>query len=271
MSVFGNISMSSYTGTTMGNVNASVNVDAEKVKSLRTALNLSQQDLAAMSGLSKRTIIRVERGAGVSLETIKSIAAALDIPSYESLIKHPDRVTADAPSLFTSETQRLARAQKLIAMTSFDKGVTMLAGLSFLTAGLIVIFSLLLNFYDSSLSQAGIIIMNSIYIPALFIGYRLIQQSRASALTQTSVTLCSLGVNTALLCLICAIVLTGFSLAVMHNNPFSLPYGNIIATLGLASGLFAMMAWTMLRGAEFANFFGDPEDIESALKLTSAN
>jgi len=33
-SVFGNISMSLYTGITMGNVNASVNVDAEKVKSL---------------------------------------------------------------------------------------------------------------------------------------------------------------------------------------------------------------------------------------------
>lgn len=49
------------------------------IKRLRTKYHYSQEQLAQMSGLSLRTIQRVESGQSASLETLKSLAAVFEV------------------------------------------------------------------------------------------------------------------------------------------------------------------------------------------------
>jgi transcriptional regulator with XRE-family HTH domain len=49
------------------------------IKRLRTKHHYSQEQLAQMSGLSLRTIQRVESGQSASLETLKSLAAVFEV------------------------------------------------------------------------------------------------------------------------------------------------------------------------------------------------
>ncbi|WP_105199068.1 MULTISPECIES: helix-turn-helix domain-containing protein [unclassified Pseudoalteromonas] len=49
------------------------------LKQLRLSRQLSQEQLAQMSGLNVRTVQRIESGANASLESQKCLAAALDV------------------------------------------------------------------------------------------------------------------------------------------------------------------------------------------------
>lgn len=49
------------------------------IRKLRLERGFSQEDLAAMSDVSVRTIQRIERGAAAYAETLKALAAALDV------------------------------------------------------------------------------------------------------------------------------------------------------------------------------------------------
>ncbi len=49
------------------------------LKELRISRHFSQEQLAQMSGLNVRTIQRIESGHNASLESLKCIAAALDV------------------------------------------------------------------------------------------------------------------------------------------------------------------------------------------------
>ena len=49
------------------------------LKQLRISRHLSQEHLAQMSGLNVRTIQRIESGQNASLESLKCLAAALDV------------------------------------------------------------------------------------------------------------------------------------------------------------------------------------------------
>ena len=49
------------------------------LKPLRISRHLSQEQLAQMSGLNVRTIQRIESGHNASVESMKCIAAALDV------------------------------------------------------------------------------------------------------------------------------------------------------------------------------------------------
>jgi transcriptional regulator with XRE-family HTH domain len=49
------------------------------LKQIRISRSLSQEQLAQMSGLNVRTIQRIESGHAASLESLKCLAAALDI------------------------------------------------------------------------------------------------------------------------------------------------------------------------------------------------
>ncbi|CCQ11564.1 hypothetical protein PALB_24650 [Pseudoalteromonas luteoviolacea B = ATCC 29581] len=63
------------------------------LKELRLSKQLSQEQLARMSGLSVRTIQRIERGENASLESKKCLAAALevDIATLEQdVFRHED-------------------------------------------------------------------------------------------------------------------------------------------------------------------------------------
>ncbi|MEM1433976.1 MAG: helix-turn-helix transcriptional regulator [Pseudomonadota bacterium] len=49
------------------------------LKHLRISRHLSQEQLAVMSGLNVRTIQRIESGKNASVESLKSLAAALEV------------------------------------------------------------------------------------------------------------------------------------------------------------------------------------------------
>lgn len=49
------------------------------LKQLRISRHLSQEQLAEISGLNVRTIQRIENGANASVESLKCLAAALDV------------------------------------------------------------------------------------------------------------------------------------------------------------------------------------------------
>ncbi len=54
-------------------------IDAEKIKSLRTARAWSQEHLAEVAGLGRRTIQRVESAGTASYETAQAIAAVFEV------------------------------------------------------------------------------------------------------------------------------------------------------------------------------------------------
>lgn len=70
------------------------------VRKLRLEMGLSQEQLAAMSGVSVRTIQRIERGAGASAETLKCLAAALNT-GFSELRKEQPMATETSPNAST--------------------------------------------------------------------------------------------------------------------------------------------------------------------------
>ena len=68
------------------------------VRKLRLEMGLSQEQLAEMSGVSPRTIQRVERGAGATAETLKCLAAALNV-DFSELRKEHQMTTETSPKL----------------------------------------------------------------------------------------------------------------------------------------------------------------------------
>lgn len=59
----------------------------KQLETFRLTRNVSQADLAAQAGVSRRTITRLERGDGVSLETFIRVMKALGLASnFETLI-----------------------------------------------------------------------------------------------------------------------------------------------------------------------------------------
>ncbi|MEZ4594806.1 MAG: DUF805 domain-containing protein [Chloroflexota bacterium] len=58
-------------------------IDATLLKKLRTAENLSQEQLSEKCGLSLRTIQRLENGGNASIESIRALAAAFGLDPTE--------------------------------------------------------------------------------------------------------------------------------------------------------------------------------------------
>jgi transcriptional regulator with XRE-family HTH domain len=61
-------------------------IDSTLVKKLRTAENLSQEHLSEKSGLSLRTIQRLENGSNASIESVRALAAAFGIDPTELML-----------------------------------------------------------------------------------------------------------------------------------------------------------------------------------------
>lgn len=61
-------------------------IDANLVKKLRTAENWSQEQLSEKSGLSLRTIQRLENGGNASLESVRALATAFGIEPNELML-----------------------------------------------------------------------------------------------------------------------------------------------------------------------------------------
>ncbi|WP_233998413.1 helix-turn-helix domain-containing protein [Pseudoalteromonas sp. T1lg48] len=93
-------------------------VNVQVIKSLRDSRCYSQEQLAEMSGLSLRTVQRIEAKGVASLESIKSLAAALDIDCQQLLaMDHSIHVPGSASAAGvpeqtqTSATEQASRNQ----------------------------------------------------------------------------------------------------------------------------------------------------------------
>lgn len=77
------------------------------VRKLRLKRGWSQEQLAEMSGLSVRTIQRIERGQGPGLESSKSLAAVFEVPV--TALRQEDEIMTEAktPTLISSEEERI--------------------------------------------------------------------------------------------------------------------------------------------------------------------
>ena len=65
-------------------------IDSTLVKKLRTAENWSQEQLSEKSGLSLRTIQRLENGGNASIESLRALAAAFGIDSTELMFSEAE-------------------------------------------------------------------------------------------------------------------------------------------------------------------------------------
>jgi len=83
----------------------------KRLESIRLAQNISQSDLAAEAGVSRRTITRLENGAGISVETLIRIMRALGIANrLEALLPDPSVRPIDRVRLKGKQRQRARQA-----------------------------------------------------------------------------------------------------------------------------------------------------------------
>lgn len=73
-------------------------IDSKLVKKLRTTENLSQEQLSEKSGLSLRTIQRLENGGSAAIESVRALAAAFSIDPNELILNEtePPQTPLDA-------------------------------------------------------------------------------------------------------------------------------------------------------------------------------
>lgn len=64
-------------------------VPNEVLRAARAALRLSQDDVARMSGVAKRTILRLEQDEKVGITTLKRVQAALEERGVEFIPSEP--------------------------------------------------------------------------------------------------------------------------------------------------------------------------------------
>lgn len=78
-------------------------VDAQLIRNERLKRAWSQEQLAQVSGLGIRTVQRIETGGNASLETVKSLAAVLELPVEAILVEAPSQsavIIASRPARF---------------------------------------------------------------------------------------------------------------------------------------------------------------------------
>ncbi len=64
-------------------------INSARIRELRTARQWSQEQLSKLSGLNLRTIQRLESGAKVSSESLRSLAAVFEVPAESLLVGNP--------------------------------------------------------------------------------------------------------------------------------------------------------------------------------------
>ena len=96
----------------------------DRLKDVRTGQRLSQEDLAALSGVSALTIIRIEQGSSKPrLETLRKLATSLDLP-VESLAfgkPEPSSVRDDDDEMDAKEMQAVAAHMAASARDMLDR------------------------------------------------------------------------------------------------------------------------------------------------------
>lgn len=72
-----------------------------KVRALRLGKNWSQEQLSKESGLSLRTIQRIENGSNISMDSLKVLAKALGVEPNELLIQEKQQPTTPIEAVMT--------------------------------------------------------------------------------------------------------------------------------------------------------------------------
>jgi transcriptional regulator with XRE-family HTH domain len=83
-------------------------IDIELLKKLRSKKCWSQEELATASGLSHRTVQRVESSGNCSLESNKALAAALDIEAAKLKLREPKWFSIIQLLKFTNYSKKAA-------------------------------------------------------------------------------------------------------------------------------------------------------------------
>ena len=79
----------------------------KRLENIRLSRNITQHQLAEEAGVSTRTIRRLEKGQGVSLDTFIRVLSALRIqPSLENLLPDPTVRPIERVGLRTGERKR---------------------------------------------------------------------------------------------------------------------------------------------------------------------
>jgi transcriptional regulator with XRE-family HTH domain len=81
------------------------------IQKLRLQRGWSQEQLADLSGLSVRTVQRLERGQTASVESLKALGAAFEVDFSD--LKEPEMNTTTSQSVRNDETLALAHVRKL--------------------------------------------------------------------------------------------------------------------------------------------------------------
>jgi transcriptional regulator with XRE-family HTH domain len=81
------------------------------IQKLRLQRGWSQEQLAELSGLSVRTVQRLERGQPASVESLKALGAAFEVDF--SALKEPDMNATTSQSVSNDEALALAHVRKL--------------------------------------------------------------------------------------------------------------------------------------------------------------
>jgi uncharacterized membrane protein YhaH (DUF805 family)/DNA-binding XRE family transcriptional regulator len=64
-----------------------MHINSSRLRDLRVARQWSQDQLAKLSGLNLRTIQRLESGAKISTESLRALAAVLEVPAESLLLR----------------------------------------------------------------------------------------------------------------------------------------------------------------------------------------
>lgn len=89
------------------------------VQKFRLQRGWSQEQLAELSGVSARTIQRIERGQSASLETLKALAAVFDVDLAQ--LRSQTMTDAAAPSLAVPPGETLLTHQEALAFARVRK------------------------------------------------------------------------------------------------------------------------------------------------------
>ncbi|WP_258806478.1 helix-turn-helix domain-containing protein [Pseudidiomarina sp. CB1] len=94
-----------------------MDVNAKLIKQARAQQCWSQQQLAEMAGVSLRTLQRVEKSETASLETVKSLAAVLEIPAAELTCRTaPDEHNEEATKAHSGRNQKQRKRRLMISL-----------------------------------------------------------------------------------------------------------------------------------------------------------
>lgn len=72
-------------------------IDSERLRTLRSGRQWSQEQLAELSGLNLRTIQRLESGAKISTESLRALAAVFEVPPETLLFREPAQPRSPSP------------------------------------------------------------------------------------------------------------------------------------------------------------------------------